>query len=340
MSTAQTRYRRLTSSAERRTSARGALKSASLLREPVTRSIEVGLIPELACMARFLGRAPHNKPVSDIRRRLVAALDAVEALIVEGAIQPWRRVRLSAEDAQQPISLRPLRLGVYPLSANPIHWGHVLAGLSAMVHGRLDKVVYIVTTEEGRADMLPKESRHEAARELLKSFEPLLCYSPIARETSSDGESSVFHILDLNPTTRIDAFFLAGAKKCRRRNSITGEPETIEKLENGVLRRIYARRNNDGEMHSLSLLFLQGQEGFVAPQTFIPLRFIPSPMPDACSREILHALSKKRDPEVLSALPFSVFHHMQEAVRAGKMNELKSRAKETVVSIHEKVVQI
>jgi nicotinic acid mononucleotide adenylyltransferase len=88
-------------------------------------------------------------------------------------------VRLSREDPVEKFSTRPLRLGIFPVNANPIHWGHLLAGLSAIVNARLDRVVYLVTTDmAGRRDMLPEDLRHDTARELLKSFEPLLCYSP------------------------------------------------------------------------------------------------------------------------------------------------------------------
>lgn len=286
-----------------------------MLREPVTRSIEVAMLPQLACMSRLLGRNSHNKPLTEIHCRLKELLEAIEGLIVEGAIQPWRCVRLGAEDEEPASHERPIRLGVYPVSANPIHWGHILAGLAAIASARLDKVVYVVAGNDPRRnDLLAEEVRHSAARELLASFEPLLCYSPLARGTELDGETNLFRLLDLNPTQRIDAFYIAGTDHCRRGHPVTGEADTIRELESGLMRQIYGKDNPADGAHSLSILFLKREQDGGKPRTFIPLRFMPSPLPAVSSTVIRESLSAERKADVLAALPFTVFQCLQRVI--------------------------
>jgi hypothetical protein len=292
----------------------GAQAGSSSLREPVTRSIELAMIPELACMTRFLGRTTRNKTLASIRFRLRGLLDTLEALIVEGEIHPWQGLRLSEEDAPYVGPDRPLRLGVYPIQANPLHWGHIFNGLSAMAEARLDKVVYVVV--DGARDqrgLLSEELRHCTACGLLRSFDPLLCYSPVARDSCSDAESSVFHLLALNPGRKIDAFYIGDAQEALRENPATGKPRLIEKLENGVLRHIYRDGEHAGGAHSLSLILLTAGGIEVVPDTFLALRFIASPKPDITIADARSTIMGDRKTEVLAALPYSVFRQIQGA---------------------------
>jgi len=288
------------------------------LREPVTRSIEVAVLPELACMSRLLGRAPANRCLTDIHRRLREHLDRVEELIVEGAIQPWRRVRLCREDVEPPMEERPIRLGIYPVSANPLHWGHLLAGLSAIVTLGLDKVVYAVAEDNRCADVMPEELRLCATRELLTSFEPLFCYYPISRETEYDGGSSLFSILELNSGQKIDAFYLAEADGSLRDHPVMGVSDTIRKLENGIIRRIYSGEHGEGT-HSLSIVFLDGQERNRVGDSFLPQRHIPSPLPTVSSNRIRDVLRGEHNPDVLAALPFTVFQYAQGLIKGERV---------------------
>jgi nicotinic acid mononucleotide adenylyltransferase len=281
--------------------------------DSLTRAIEVAMLPELACMAKLLGKSSRQKPLLEIHSQVKGILQGIENLISGGVIRPWQRLRLSIDDPEPPSSQGPLRLGVYPITGNPMHWGHLLAGLSAMIRIKLDKVVFVIAGSDPRkGDLLPEDVRHESVCSLLRNFDPLLCYSPIARGTVRDGESNLFHLLSLNHGRRIDAFYIAGTDHCYRRNPVSGEADTVQKLETGVMRRV----RDDGEQrasaaHTLSVIFIQRERRCRAPDTFLPLRFIPSPLPEVSSTDIRDALCGRRNASALAALPFTVFQHLQ-----------------------------
>jgi hypothetical protein len=256
---------------------------------------------------------------------LRALLDTIEALIVEGEIQPWQSLRLSEDDAPCAGSTEPIRLGVYPVRADPIHWGHIFHGLSAMASARLDKVVYVVVDngcdEQG---LLPKELRCCTACDLLKSFEPLLCYSPVGRECDTDAESSVFRLLALNPERKIDAFYIGdadtdaptdGKGTSMRREHAAVPGKTIKKLESGVLRQIYRDGGYGSGAHSLSLIFVTGNPAADVPDTFLPMRFIPAPAPELSVGSARNTIMGDRNSGFLAALPYSVFRQIQGAAR-------------------------
>jgi hypothetical protein len=138
-------------------------------------------------------------------------------------------------------------------------------------------------------------------------------------------------VLDLNPHSRIDAFYMAGAGHFRRRDPITGESETMEDLENAVLRRIYGRPMYGGDLHSLSFLFLQQDGDHEFPHTFLPRRSIPAPMPDASSGVVRSALAGEHDLSALSMLPFRVFRRVQDAVNSMNGYENRYRAIENAI---------
>ncbi len=287
----------------------------------VTKAIEVAMLPELACMAKLLGKSARQKPLLEIHSQAKRVLGGIESLIAEGVVRPWQRLRLSDDDPEPPLSHGPIRLGVYPITGNPMHWGHLLAGLSAMIRIKLDKVVFVIAGGDPRKnDLLPEEVRHESVRDLLRGFDPLLCYSPIARGTERDGESNLFHLLSLNPRQRIDAFYIAGTDHCFRRNSVTGEADTVQKLETGVMHRGYGYGECVSGAHTLSVVFIQRERRCRAPDTFLPVRFIPSPLPDVSSTDIRDALSGRRHAAALAALPFTVFQYLQGVKRTNSVN--------------------
>jgi len=279
-----------------------------VLREPVTRSIEVAVLPELACMGRLFGRSSRYRLINEIRCQLSGLLDAVGTLIVEGAIQPWRCVRLSSDEPELPLSLRPVRLGIFPLSGDPVHWGHVLAALSAMAQARLDKVVFVVRGGCG-GESVPEDVRQETVREVMKGFEPLLSYSPVGRECGNDATEDVFGLLDLNPLVRIDAFYIVSADQADKAHT--------RALAEEVSRRARESAKKGGSMHSVSLLCLSPTGETCAEQgTPVPVRVVPGPMPQACAEDIRAALAGDRDSEILSTVPFSVYRRLQEVMGA------------------------
>lgn len=281
-----------------------------VLREPVTRSIEIAVLPELACMRRLFGRSSRYRTINEIRCQLSSLLDTVGALIVEGAIQPWRCVRLSSDEPELPLSLRSVKLGVFPVSGDPIHWGHVLMALTAMVQARLDKVVFVVRGE-CQDDEMPENVRQETVRDVTKGFEPLLSYSPVGRECGLDDVDRVFGLLGLNPLVRIDAFCIVPPGQADLQFG-----GLVDRVSQGV--RESAKKG--GSMHSVSILRLsRGGEARTEQGTPVPVRVIPGPGSHACAEEIRAALAGNHDPEILSAVPFSVYQRLQEVMGATGM---------------------
>src|SRR3989304_2178121 len=46
--------------------------------------------------------------------------------------------------------VRPLRLGVFPIAANPLHWAHLMSGLAAMERFCLDKIMFVIAGSDPR----------------------------------------------------------------------------------------------------------------------------------------------------------------------------------------------
>ena len=275
--------------------------------EPVTLGMKLLAAGDLACMSRCLGRGTDARGISRIQRILDGLLDKADTLARDGSIQPWRTLRLSADDPVEEAGGRPLRLGIFPVKANPIHWGHILAGLSALVNARLDKVVYLLSFEANDGSLLlPDELRFDTARALIESFSPLLTFSHITHSENGDDKPDAFGLLELNPTLRIDAFYMAGAGYFRG--------GVMESLENTVLRSVYSRITDSGQQHTLSFLFMRqdGMHGF--PETILPRLFVESPLPDASSQDIMGALDGGRDSSDLTMLPFGVYRCLHMAM--------------------------
>lgn len=179
-------------------------------------------------------------------------LSAISELTESGRIQLFRRLRLSESDESVPVEERPLRLGIYPLAANPMHWGHILVGLSAMASMKLDKVIFIIAGEDSRKpSMISTETRHRLARSAIETFNPLFEYCPLALHTGFDGETNCGRLLTLNASQALEAFYIAGSDHYRR-TTPKGEDDTIAKLE-----RIVTAQVSTGDGHQqLSTVFV------------------------------------------------------------------------------------
>ena len=99
---------------------------------------------------QLLGMAQRaNDPACRDRLNSTAAclderLTAISDLANSDHIRPLRRIAVEKYGAPVPVEERPLRIGVYPLAANPLHWGHVLVGLTAMGIMGLDKIIFLI----------------------------------------------------------------------------------------------------------------------------------------------------------------------------------------------------
>jgi nicotinic acid mononucleotide adenylyltransferase len=177
------------------------------------RSLRFKMYEDLSAMGRGLGMLVTEHPFYAIYTAAETLLAHIGNLINTGAIRPWAEVRTSHDDRPGDATERALRLGVFPTAANPLHWGHLLIGLSAIAHLQLDKVIYIILGHDRHdQELAPVEIRHPMARDVIKDFEPLLAYSAIARDTSLHNEAAFLELLALNsPYQSIDAFYIAGS---------------------------------------------------------------------------------------------------------------------------------
>lgn len=240
----------------------------------------------------------------------VERIDALAEMVQTGKTHPLRDVRLAETFPSVRENGNPLRVGFYALAANPLHWGHILVGLTALVLMRLDRVVFVVAGADPRKPfLLTAEDRHRLAREVIDTFEPFFAYSPIALGTDLDGETNLGRLLALNPHLHMHAFYIAGSDHYRRRNE-RGEPDTIEKLEclAGGL------RSAAGPEQSLSAVFVDRPGQSARPghiDTFLDVHVLPA-MPLVCSSTAArHALCEGKFTEALTSVPYATFAEIQ-----------------------------
>jgi len=201
-------------------------------------------------------------------------LSAIHDLVRSGQIQPSHRLALAENEGTVAIN-RNLRIGVYPLAANPMHWGHILVGLAVVAFLKLDKIVFVIAGKDDRKPLMTSpEIRHRLGVSVLEKFSPIFEYSPIALGTGLDGETNFGRILTLNSRQRMETWYIAGKDHYRRRNP-AGEPDTLEKLERVVREKESAGNRN----HSISLVFVErGGESReeVNRETFLSVQLLPS----------------------------------------------------------------
>ena len=208
-------------------------------------------------------------------------LSSIHELVRSGRILPSHRLALAEKESRTAAIDRILRIGIYPLAANPMHWGHILVGLAVMAVLKLDKIVFVIAGKDDRKPLMTApETRHQLGISVLENFAPIFEYSPIALGTSLDGETNFGRILALNTHQRMETWYIAGMDHYRRKNS-AGEPDTLEKLE-----RVVKEQENAGNLrHSISLIFVERggdphEQG--DRETFLNVRLLP-PLPIALS---------------------------------------------------------
>jgi nicotinic acid mononucleotide adenylyltransferase len=253
-------------------------------------------------MRGILGIHARAGDFADLEQGAVALFKRIEPLVAEGKIDPLARVRHSPGAGVIPCSDRELRIGIFPTAANPLHWAHLLGGLVAMEQLRLDKVIYVIAGMDPRKpDLAPQGARHAMSREVLRLFHPLFEYSSIAFGTERTGEENLFNILELNPAQPLHAFYIAGGDHFHRFNPSTGNPDTIQKLEEGMASWLSGAH---GRLHRVSAVFLRrgGEEAHVP--TSLDVHCVGSLPLQTSSTEIRRALANHGNLSKLSALPF------------------------------------
>jgi len=260
---------------------------------------------ELRSVGRLIDVGTRTGMLLDLDGFTRGLLDEIDGLVGSGAISPWLRPRIASDDAPLPALTQALRVGIFPVAGNPLHWGHLACALLAIARLRLDTVVIVIAGSDGRKPHLMSEAlRHDMARVCLARFEPYLAYSPIARDSDLDGEANLFKLLALNPRQRIDAVYLAGNDHCRRFDPDTGQADTIEKLEHHIANEAFGY---DWRMHRVSAAFFEREPMWNMPRSLVPLTLLPGPPIRVSSTRIREAVAAGRSDPVLMALPHALF---------------------------------
>jgi len=277
---------------------------------------------ELLQMEEALGPEADATDFAAIREQALPRLERLKRLVQEQQINPWREVRLcpdEAEPSQPRKGERALRLGFFPTAANPLHWMHLIGGLAAISDLRLDKLIYAIAGSDPRkSNLAPGTTRHLMAARVLKAFSPFLTCTPISLESSLPGEVNVFRLLQLNSQSKIHAFYIAGTDHYQRTDPVTGEPDTIQRLEEGIRGRLFGF---DERKHALSVIFLDRGGPLHPVDTFLDVHWIdqlPLRMSSTCIRD---ALCGRGPAAALAGVPFTAF----ATIRALGLYDISSR---------------
>ncbi|MBI5202742.1 MAG: hypothetical protein HY925_14210 [Elusimicrobia bacterium] len=230
---------------------------------------------QLAAMRREVG---DDSDLAKVAADAAPLLDAIEAHLREGAIDPDAALRYSSDDAAVPVRERAVRVGVYPVAADPFQWAHILIGLQAIAKLKLDKVVFILAGDDPRKPtMTPASVRHPMGRSVLERFAPFFAFSPIAQGTLYDGETNIFRLLALNPEQKIEAFYMVGDDHYKLVDK-KGNPDTLPKLEANMGKLLV-----DAARHKVLVAFNEREGRGEEVPTSLDVTFLPRMSFDASS---------------------------------------------------------
>jgi hypothetical protein len=276
--------------------------------EAVVESVRQMIIKEVAAMARTLNLPLNGFPFNEISADAEASLDRI-ACHLNGGETVSAGVRVSQDASRIYAQDRVARIGCYPVSADPFHWGHLLIGLSAMARFKLDKVIYVLSgSDERKPGMTHPGTRHPIGRTILNMFKPLFDYSPGGDAGDADGESGLFHLLALNPDRKIDAFYIAGSDHCRRADPATGNPDTVQKLEENMTNGIY---NFNGKIHRVFPIFVRRGLAECSVKTPLHVSCMPGLPFDVSSTAIRRAFAGREDRDKLAFLPYTGYLYIR-----------------------------
>ncbi|MDE2291568.1 MAG: hypothetical protein KGL53_05750, partial [Elusimicrobia bacterium] len=221
----------------------------------------------------MLRAEPEDLPlIEQVRTEGDALLSEIDRLMRSGEVDPRARLRLGPDSPRVRPQKRPLRVGVYPVAADPFQWAHLLIGLRAIAAFRLDKVVFVLAGDDPRKPNMTKaDFRHPMGRAVLDAFAPFFEYSPIALGTDYDGETNIFRLMALNPDQAMKAFYLVGGDHYRRQDK-NGNPDTLGKIE----AKLAAPGGRDHGLHDVEVAFIarDGMDEHVP--TTLQVHFLPT----------------------------------------------------------------
>lgn len=279
--------------------------TANLYYNPVIDDIRGKVYVELNAMAAVLNSLITAPIFSTIYNSLNGFLDESGQLLNSLLINPFISIRTAPGEAAVPVTDSTLRIGVYPVAANPFHWAHLLIGLSALTRYKLDKVVYIIAGEDPRKPALINvEVRHRTGKKILELFAPLFKYSSIALGGDCDGETNIFKLLALNPEQKIDAYYMVGSDHFQRSSPATGAPDTIQKLEDNMRNKIYGFNE---VLHHISVIVIKRGPINQTVDSNLNISFLPEIPFAASSTQIREAFRGSQPFDTLALLPYTAF---------------------------------
>lgn len=249
-------------------------RSVDAASHPTTAIVVMRIVRELSRMARQLGRPYVSSPFSEVLQRAWSFLGTIAEHLHRRSIVPRPPVRVRRSAVPPPATSRPVRLGVFPVNGNPLHWGHLLCALEAMAELRLDQVVFLVQGIDRRkplAGEATQRDRHRLARQVVGLLEPLAVYSDIGFGNAAVGEDNLFRLLQLNPATSILAHYVVGADHYRRVDE-AGCPDTLPRLEQNMDDPAY---RFDRRRHEVRVVFVERGHREAEVPTKLVVRFLP-----------------------------------------------------------------
>lgn len=272
---------------------------------PVTRTIRHRILSGIDRAVRESAICQRNAAHAEVLRSAEDCLDHVAIHLTNGETICAPPIRTSGNDCERDPIPRVVRLGVFPVNGNPLHWGHLLFCLRAMANHKLDLVVVVIQGidhRKQRMSAMTEPFRHEMAREVIRVFHPLLVYSNIGKGTEFVGEENVFRLLRLNPRQAITAHYLVGADHYRSVDAL-GLPDTLPRLERNIEDPTFSF---DPTVHSIRALFAERGARVRHVASALEVSFIPTVIEssstairngqsDAAPYEVLRYLRRNRE---------------------------------------------
>jgi nicotinic acid mononucleotide adenylyltransferase len=283
-------------------------RAQQFVSHPITETVKGRIQRELFDMTQELSVTLTTTPFAEIWAEAEYYLDLIASHLNHREIIPGPMAG-SREKTEKAEFSRALRIGFFPVSADPFHWAHLLIGLSAIARFKLDKIVYIISGYDARKpDITSPTIRHPMGRSILNLFTPLFDYSSAALESDLDGESSLFKILASHQARRINAFYIAGADHGRRFDPDAGQPDTVQKIEEHVRRKMYGF---DSKKHRISMIFVKRGVAKCSVETRSNVSCMPGVPFEASSSAIRRALAGREKIDRLALIPHTAYLYIK-----------------------------
>lgn len=183
------------------------------------------------------------------------ALQALYELWSRGEIDPSIRLHVCQNDHEnkpEDLPQRELKIGVYPIAADPMQWGHVIIALTAAAKHGYDKIILVPAgDDERKADLPAAALRHAMLKIIAAMFGDLVVVSDMSSDSTLDGEYTYMRIMEFFKGIKVRADYLFGGDHyLRDKNSgasdVPDNPDTIRKAEDTFKHGFRYKKGPDG----------------------------------------------------------------------------------------------